>query len=214
MNRLKRIMVAGLSILAILAIGGCGEQAADTGENAPKAAATAGESNGTAEAAAAGNKHILVAYFSATDTTRQLAGYVAEGLEADLYEIAPVEPYTAADLDYHNDGSRSTVEMKNPDSRPAISTSVANMEQYDTVLIGYPIWWGEAPRIVDTFVETYDFSGKTVIPFCTSLGSGLGSSGDKLEALAGSGSWVQGRGFGTNTSRADAIAWAQGLNIR
>jgi len=124
---------------------------------------------------------VLVAYFSATGTTEGVAEHIANGLDADIYEIIPEEPYTDADLNYNDNNSRSTIEMNDPSSRPAISGSVENMEQYDIVFIGYPIWWGEAPRIVSTFVESYDFSGKTIIPFATSGGSGMGKTNEGLE---------------------------------
>lgn len=126
---------------------------------------------------------ILVAYFSATNTTEGVAKNIADSLDADLYEITPKEPYTNADLDYHNDKSRSTIEMNDSNSRPAISGSVENMSQYEIVFIGYPIWWGEAPRILSTFIESYNFSGKTIVPFCTSGGSGVGSSAKNIERL-------------------------------
>lgn len=145
----------------------------------------------------------LVVYFSCTGTTKGLAEAVAEELNADLYEIVPEEPYTSEDLDYHDDNSRSTKEMDDPSSRPAISGSVENMEQYDRIILGYPIWWGEAPRIVSTFVESYDFSGKTIIPFCTSGGSGIGSSADALETLAGNGTWLKGKRFDGSESGED-----------
>ncbi len=147
----------------------------------------------------------LVVYFSCTGTTKGLAEAVAEELNADLYEIVPEEPYTSEDLDYHDDNSRSTKEMDDPSSRPAISGSVENMEQYDRIILGYPIWWGEAPRIVSTFVESYDFSGKTIIPFCTSGGSGIGSSADALETLAGNGTWLDGKRFDGSESGEDVI---------
>lgn len=135
---------------------------------------------------------VLVAYFSATGTTEGVAEHIANGLNADLYEIVPEEPYTDADLNYNDNNSRSTIEMNDSSSRPAISGSVENMEQYEIVFIGYPIWWGEAPRIVSTFVEGYDFSGKTVVPFCTSGGSGVGSSATNLEQLTSGATWMGG----------------------
>ncbi len=156
---------------------------------------------------------ILVAYFSCTGTTKKLAESLAGGLEADIYEIAPEVPYTSEDLDYNDDSSRSTKEMDDASSRPAIAGSVENMEQYGTVVIAYPIWWGEAPRIIDTFVESYDFSGKTVVPFCTSGGSGIGSSAKTLESLAGSGTWLEGKRFGGGESEDEMTAWINGLGI-
>lgn len=155
----------------------------------------------------------LVVYFSCTGTTKTLAEYLAAGLGADIYEIVPEDPYTSEDLDYHDDNSRSTQEMDDPSSRPAISGSVENMGQYEIVIISYPIWWGEAPRIVDSFVESYDFSGKTIIPFCTSGGSGIGSSADTLEELAGTGTWMEGTRFDGSESQEDMLNWFQGLGI-
>lgn len=157
------------------------------------------------EETASNQSGTLVVYFSCTGTTEGLAEAVAEELNADLYEIVPEEPYTSEDLDYHDDNSRSTKEMDDPSSRPAISGSVENMEQYDRIILGYPIWWGEAPRIVSTFVESYDFSGKTIIPFCTSGGSGIGSSADALETLAGNGTWLDGKRFDGSESGEDVI---------
>lgn len=157
------------------------------------------------EETASNQSGTLVVYFSCTGTTKGLAEAVAEELNADLYEIVPEEPYTSEDLDYHDDNSRSTKEMDDPSSRPAISGSVENMEQYDRIILGYPIWWGEAPRIVSTFVESYDFSGKTIIPFCSSGGSGIGSSADALETLAGNGTWLDGKRFDGSESGEDVI---------
>ena len=129
----------------------------------------------------------------AESTAEGVAEHIANGLNADLYEIVPEELYTEADLNYNDDNSRSTIEMNDPSARPAISGSVENMEQYDIVFIGYPIWWGEAPRIVSTFMESYDFSGKTIVPFCTSGSSGIGSSDSNLEQLTSGADWLAGR---------------------
>lgn len=123
------------------------------------------------------NSRVLVAYFSATGKTKVLAEYAADAMEADLYEIVPDEPYTDEDLNYSDNHTRATTEQNDKNARPAISGSVENMDQYEIVFLAFPIWWGEEPRIMDTFVESYDFSGKTVIPFCTSGSSGIGSSG-------------------------------------
>lgn len=164
-------------------------------------------------ASSGGGNHVLVAYFSATNTTEKIAGYIADGLNADLYEIVPEVPYTSADLNYNNSSSRTTVEMNDPDSRPAISGSVSDMGQYDVVFIGYPIWWGEAPRIISTFLESYNFSGKTIIPFCTSNSSGLGSSAANLRSLADSANWLSGRRFSGSASRSTVIEWVNGLGL-
>lgn len=156
---------------------------------------------------------VLVAYFSATNTTEGVAENLADGIGADLYEIVPKEPYTDADLDYHDNNSRTTIEMDDPDVRPPISGSVENMEQYDVVFLGYPIWWGEAPRIINTFVESYDFSGKTIVPFCTSGGSGLGSSATNLHSAAGGATWLDGQRFSGSASVYELTEWANGLGL-
>ena len=154
----------------------------------------------------------LVAYFSATGTTRPLAEYAAEILDADLYEIIPVEPYTDADLDYYS-GGRADQEQDDPDARPAISGSVVDMEQYDTVLVGYPIWHGQAPRIISTFLESYDFSGKTIVPFCTSHSSGIGSSDDNLHPLAPGANWLEGTRFAGGTTKEEIEMWINGPGL-
>ena len=156
---------------------------------------------------------VLVAYFSATGTTEGVAEHIANGLNADIYEIVPEEPYTDADLDYNDNNSRTTIEMNDPDTRPAISGSVENMEQYTIVFIGYPIWWGEAPRIVSTFVESYDFSGKTIVPFCTSGGSGMGSSATNLEQLTSGAEWLSGKRLSGSDSQDTVMEWVNGLGL-
>lgn len=156
---------------------------------------------------------VLVAYFSATGTTKGIAQEMASALGADLYEIVPAEPYTDADLDYSDDNSRSTIEMNDPSARPAISGSVENMEQYETVFLGYPIWWGDAPRIISTFVESYDFSGNTIVPFCTSGGSGIGSSGSNLEKLTSGATWIPGERLSGSSSHAEIVDWLNSLGL-
>lgn len=162
--------------------------------------------------AASGNK-VLVAYFSATHTTQGVAEKIADGLNADLYEIVPEQPYTDADLNYNDNNSRSTLEMADASVRPAISGSVENMDQYDVVFIGYPIWWGEAPRILSTFVESYDFSGKTIVPFCTSGGSGIGSSASNLEQLTSGAVWLSGQRLKSSDSEETIMEWVNGLGL-
>ena len=156
---------------------------------------------------------VLVAYFSATNTTKPLAEYIADGLNADIYEIVPETPYTSADLNYGNSSSRTSVEMNNPNARPAIAGSVSNMDQYDIVFIGYPIWWGEAPRVVSTFFESYNFNGKTIVPFCTSGSSGIGSSARNLHSLTNGANWPEGRRFSGGTSRNTMIDWVNSLDL-
>ena len=156
----------------------------------------------------------LVVYFSATGTTKPLAEYAAEILEADIYEIVAEEPYTEADLAYYT-GGRADQEQNDSNARPAISGSVANMDSYDTILIGYPIWHGQAPRIISTFLESYDFSGKTIVPFCTSHSSGIGSSATNLHELCSdSAEWMEGRRFEAGTSREMIEEWLGSIGIK
>ena len=137
----------------------------------------------------------LVVYFSCTGTTELVAEYITEILGADSYQIVPEDPYTETDLAYYTNG-RADQEQNDPDVRPAISGGVENMDEYDTIILGYPIWHGQAPRIISTFLESYDFSGKTIVPFCTSHSSGIGSSADNLHVLcADSTLWMEGRRF-------------------
>lgn len=172
------------------------------------------EEDEQADAEPESNAKILVAYFSATGTTKTLAEYAADAMAADLYEIIPEEPYTDEDLDYGNDQSRSSLEMNDPDARPSISGSVENMEQYDIIFLGYPIWWGDSPRIIASFVESYDFSGKTIVPFCTSGGSGIGSSAKNLHGLAASDvTWLDGERLKSGSSRDDIVNWIGGLGL-
>ncbi|HJB56427.1 MAG TPA: NAD(P)H-dependent oxidoreductase [Candidatus Flavonifractor intestinipullorum] len=139
------------------------------------------------------SKKTLIAYFSASGVTARVAREMAQAVDADLYEIRPEQPYTSADLDWMDKRSRSTLEMNDPASRPAIAQAVENMAQYDTVLVGFPIWWYVEPRIVDTFLESYDFSGKTVIPFATSGGSGIGKAEESLRAHCPGAVWKKGQ---------------------
>lgn len=150
---------------------------------------------------------ILVAYFSATGTTEQVAQQAAEILDADLYEIVPEDPYTEEDLAYYT-GGRADQEQDDPSARPAISGGVENMSQYDTILLGYPIWHGQAPRIISTFLESYDFAGKTIIPFCTSHSSGVGSSADNLHELCpDTVNWIEESRFGSEVTGVEIESW-------
>lgn len=150
---------------------------------------------------------ILVAYFSATGTTEHVAQQAAEILDAELYEIVPEKPYTEEDLAYYT-GGRADQEQDDPSARPGIATRVEDMDQYDTVLLGYPIWHGQAPRIISTFLESYDFSGKTIIPFCTSHSSGMGSSAENLHELCPDTiNWIEGTRFAGDTSREEIMDW-------
>lgn len=150
----------------------------------------------------------LIVYFSATGTTKHLAEYARDILNADIYEIVPEILYTEEDLAYYTDG-RADKEQNDKNVRPVISGGIENMEQYDTVLLGYPIWHGQAPRIISTFLESYDFSGKTILPFCTSHSSGIGSSATELQSLAENAKWLDGERFSADTSKEDMAAWLE-----
>lgn len=150
-------------------------------------------------------RKILVAYFSASGTTARAAQSIAQGVGGDLYEIRPAIPYTRSDLDWTDKKSRSSVEMNDPACRPAIAQPVENMDQYDTLFLGFPIWWYVEPRIVDTFLESYDFSGKTILPFATSGGSGIDGAIRNMQPRCPGAHWVQGQ-----TVHGNAAAWAKG----
>ena len=150
----------------------------------------------------------LVAYFSASGTTGRVATRLAQATGADLFEIEAEEPYTAADLDWRDKRSRSSVEMGDRTSRPAIASRVDDMSGYDVVFVGFPIWWYREPSIIDTFMEAYDFAGKTVVPFATSGGSGIGDSGANMAALAPGARVERGERFASSASETDLKSWA------
>ena len=155
----------------------------------------------------------LVAYFSASGQTAKLAKILAGVTGGDLFVIAPETAYTAADLDWMDKKSRSTIEMKDPKSRPAIAGKVADMAQYDTVFVGFPIWWYRAPHIIETFLESYDFAGKTVIPFVTSGGSGLGKIDSILGAVCPAAVWLPGKRMQSTESATAVQEWVNTLNL-
>ena len=156
----------------------------------------------------------LVAYFSATGasgTTARVATNLAQAIGADLFEIAPEVPYTEADLDWRDAASRSSVEMKDESCRPAIKSAVDGMERYDTVFVGFPIWWYVEPRIIDTFLEAHDFAGKTVVPFATSGGSDLGKAPERMEGIATGAKVLAGKMLNGNPSVESLRSWAEGI---
>lgn len=154
----------------------------------------------------------LVAYFSTSGVTEEVAKKLANAAEADLFEIKPEVPYTAADLDWTNKKSRSTVEMNDPASRPAIAEKLPNMADYDVVFVGFPIWWYVAPTIINTFLESYDFAGKTIVPFATSGGSGMGKTVDVLRCVAPTANFKPGKML-NRASEADMKDWVRSLGV-
>ena len=154
------------------------------------------------------NKKTLVAYFSASGVTAGVADRLAKAIGAELFEIKPEQIYTEADLDWRNKQSRSSVEMQDKASRPAIASKVENIAQYDVVFVGFPIWWYREPSIIDTFMESYNFSGKTVVPFATSGSSGIGPSGENMQKLAPNAKVLEGKRFRHDVSAEDLKKWA------
>lgn len=156
----------------------------------------------------------LVAYFSASGVTAGVAGKLAEAADADLYEIRPEIPYSKADLDWNDNKSRSTVEMKDPSSRPALADQDADIAAYDVIFIGFPIWWYVAPTIVNAFLESYEFSGKVIVPFATSGGSGFGQTVEKLKpSVSGDAIWKDGKLLSGNADQAALSAWVASLKL-
>ena len=181
------------------------EEISPTGEESGSQPETDGEAGGT-----------LVVYFSATGNTEQAATYIADITGGDLFELEPAEPYTNEDLNYNDDNSRVSQEYADESLRDVelvADTVVDNWDSYDTIFIGYPIWWGIAAWPVDGFVEANDFTGKTVIPFCTSASSGIGESGELLAELAGTGDWQEGMRFRSSVSESDVQEWLDSLNL-
>lgn len=155
----------------------------------------------------------LIVYYSASGNTEEVANYIASSTGGDLFEIVPTAVYTGADLDWTDNDSRVSREHDNEEERnvPLVSDTVDNWDEYDTVFIGYPIWWGIAAWPVDGFIKANDFTGKTVIPFCTSASSGLGESGELLEEMAGTGEWLEGERFRSGASEETVRSWVEGL---
>ena len=155
----------------------------------------------------------LVAYFSASGVTAKVAEKLSEAIGADLYAIEPEVPYTKADLDWMDKKSRSTIEMNNPASRPAIAGKRDNMNDYDTVFVGFPIWWYVAPTIINTFLESYDLNGKTIIPFATSGGSNMGKTNEKLLPSCKGARLLEGKVFKGNVGHQELAAWIEELGL-
>ena len=155
----------------------------------------------------------LVAYFSASGVTAKVAETLAEAIGADIFEIEPKVPYTEADLNWMDKKARSTIEMNNPVSRPEIAVKRENMSDYDTIFVGFPIWWYVAPTIINTFLESYDMTGKTIIPFATSGGSGMGRTNEKLLPSCKGAKLLDGKVFNGNVNHKELAAWVDGLNI-
>ena len=221
MKRTKGILGFVMVACLLEGLAGCGGQAASASAAPAQPASASPASSAAADAASseaaaassvpAPEDGVLVAYFSATGNTRAVAEKIAALTGGDLYEIVPAQPYTSEDLDWRNSQSRSSQEMDDPDARPEIAGSPVEMDGYGTLYLGYPIWHGQAPRILSTFVESCDLEGMRVIPFCTSGSSGIGSSADSLAEQAGGGAWLEGRRFDSGVPDSELQAWIDGL---
>ncbi len=206
MRKIFSILLALCLIIGVTACaGGDSEETANTDNGSETTAAEQTDEAGSNDSNS-GNA-TLVVYFSATGNTKGVAEKIASITGADIYEIKAAEEYTDADLDWNDSDSRTTHEQNDPSVRPEIGSDPVSLEGYTTVYIGYPIWWGEEPRILDTFVESYDFDGITMIPFCTSSSSGIGRSGKNLADNAGSGNWLEGARFGAGASEDEIRTW-------
>lgn len=151
----------------------------------------------------------LVAYFSASGVTESVAKELAKAAGADVYQIKPETPYTEADLNWMDKKSRSSIEMNDPNYRPAIAGKLSNMEDYDVIFVGFPIWWYVAPTIINTFLESYDFTGKTIVPFATSGGSGMGNTNSKLQKSCSGANLVAGKMLNGRLSESELKSWAE-----
>ena len=229
----KKLLSLSLAAVMALSLAACGQSNAtddsqsagqsqeETSTPAPTPTPENGEDISTPDASEPEDSQsgesggVLVVYYSATGNTEAVAGYIAEATGGDLFELEPAEPYTDADLNWTDENSRVTLEHEDESLRDVelAADTVDNWDSYDTVFIGYPIWWGIAAWPVDTFVETNDFTGKTVIPFCTSSSSGLGQSGELLAEMAGTGDWQEGERFRSSASQEDVTEWVDSLGL-
>ena len=224
---MKTKKIAAVLLTCIMAIGltaGCGASNTNQSASNNDSQSTSTNQSGNEEADTnsenttdtTGNGKTLVVYYSASGNTKDVAEKIAKITEADLFEIEPVEPYTDDDLDWTDDDSRVSREHDDESLRDVelVSTTVDNWDSYDTVYIGYPIWWGIAAWPVDNFVKENDFTGKTVIPFCTAATSGIGDSGNLLEEMTGTGDWKEGERFHGGASESDISSWIEVLDYK
>ena len=213
MRKLKKWSCLLLALLMLPALAACGKKQqpdSDASQNEVQDTDTPQDSTPTEE-----QTKVLVVYFSATGTTEGVAQAIADTVGADLFEVVPSDPYTSDDLNWTNNDSRVSREHNDEGLRAVAleSTDVDGWDDYDTVFIGYPIWWGIAAWPMSSFVAVNDFTGKTVIPFCTSVSSGIGQSGELLAELADAGTWLDGQRFSRSSSEADIASWVNGLNL-
>lgn len=215
---MKKWIVLILSVVMVSGLATCGSRQNKSDESSSETSMGA-QGNSSSETSArtpevSGGK-TLVVYYSASRNTEEVANYIASAMDGDLFEIVPTEIYIGADLDWTDEDSRVSREHDSEDERnvPLVSDTVDNWDQYNTVFIGYPIWWGIAAWPVDGFIKANDFIGKTVIPFCTSSSSGLGESGELLKEMTGTGEWLEGQRFRSGAPEETVLSWVEGLGL-
>lgn len=218
---MKKITSILLALVLVFSFAACSNNSDNSASTANSTTSTPAGKQSTDESSdnntnSTSNSKILVVYYSATGSTKAVAETIADTTGADLFEITPVDPYTSDDLNWTNDNSRVSVEHNDESKRdvPLTKTTPDNWADYDIVFIGYPIWWGIAAWPVNNFVEGNDFTGKTVIPFCTSSSSGLGQSGDLLADMAVTGNWQDGERFSSGASSSKVESWVNGLDLK
>lgn len=212
---MKKLTALFLSIVLAFSFAACINSNTDTAKSADTASTALAEQP-TENSDKDDTAKTLIVYFSATGNTKQIAEYIAASTGGEIFELVPVQQYTDTDLDWTDDNSRVVYEHDNENERNVelVSTTVANWDSFDIVFIGYPIWWGIAAWSVDNFVKDNDFTGKTVIPFCTSSSSGLGESGALLAEMAGTGDWQEGERFASETDEETVIEWMETLELK
>lgn len=208
---MKRITSIILILAVVLGLAACSDASVNKATNETGKTDSGAQIVSTEPVRTQSGKRVLVVYFSVTGNTKTVAEKIASVTDADVYEIQPALAYTDADINYSNSDSRTSKEQNDSTVRPEIGSEPISPEHYDTIYVGYPIWWGEEPRILDTFVESYDFGQITMIPFCTSGSSGIGNSGKNLAQNAGSGHWLEGRRFRAGATESEIKDWIAGL---
>lgn len=219
---MKRIFALLTALMLLCPLTACGQpevsSAPDSSEPAQKESSSESESSSSLMDVSQPEtdeeeSRVLVAYFSATGNTENIALHLRDILDADLYEIVPEEPYTDADLNYSDDNCRANQEQNDPNARPAISGTPEHPEDYDVVFLGYPIWWGQAPKVMSTFLESCEFGDAVIVPFCTSGSSGIGSSAENLQSLAPAANWLTGQRFSGSADQEEVASWVESLDL-
>ncbi|HJB25358.1 MAG TPA: flavodoxin [Firmicutes bacterium] len=212
---MKKLTALLMGIMMVLGLTACSSAPSSSSSTAESSQVSETANTSSVSESRSGVGKTLVVYYSATGNTQQAADLIAEATGADIFELEPADPYTDEDLNWTEEDSRVVREHDNPDARDVelVADTVENWDSYDTVFIGYPIWWGIAAWPVDGFIEANDFTGKTVIPFCTSSSSDLGDSGNLLEEAAGTGNWLEGQRFSSSVSQEEVQTWVEGLGL-